>query len=42
MKLSNKQKIAKVKEILDTERTTWNYSYKKAYKKIRSIVENGK
>ncbi len=40
MKLSNKQKIVKIKEILDNQRTINSFSNIKAIKKIRSIVEN--
>ena len=39
MKLSNKKKIEKIKEIIEIQRTTVSYSVNKAYKKIKEIIE---
>ena len=40
MKLSNKQKIEKIKEILNNYETIWTYNQLKALNKIKEIIED--
>ena len=39
MKLSNKQKIERIKEIIHYYKTIGTYSQVKAFKKIKEIIE---